>query len=171
MINYNSRPNLIYNLTNWWYTYSVCKNWIFNSTLYSATMITFCRGVIRISKPWVPVSYFAPKSRPQIAFLLWFQAFFLKSTGAKKNVLEIDGCLTPAAPVLTAPLFLVLLYCQFHFYWKRNRFFLHLYVQKRIYFTMKDHFCNGTKCVPKSIVFKIGKVWARKNRTYSKIGH
>ena len=104
MINYNSRPNLIYNLTNWWYTYSVCKNWIFNSTLYSATMITFCRGVIRISNPWVPVSYFEPKSRPQIAFLLWYHVFFLKSLGAKRHVLEIYRCQAPMAPMLTVPL-------------------------------------------------------------------
>ena len=41
------------------------------------------RGVIKISNPRVPNSYFTPKSRPKATFLVWFQAFSLKSKGAK----------------------------------------------------------------------------------------
>ena len=45
-----------------------------NMSFYFQTWY-YIRGVIRISNPQVPVSYFVPKSRPQIAFLLRFQAF------------------------------------------------------------------------------------------------
>ena len=62
------------------------------------------RGVMKTSNPWVPVFSFAPKSRPQIAFLLWYHVFFLKSLGAKRHVLEIYRCQAPMAPMLTVPL-------------------------------------------------------------------
>ena len=61
------------------------------------------RGIIRIFNPWVPNFCFTPKSRPKIAFLGWFQAFSLKSMGAKRHVLKLMGTMAPVAPMLTSP--------------------------------------------------------------------
>ena len=62
------------------------------------------RDVIMTFNPWVPNSYFLPKSWAQTAFLGWFQAFFLKSTGAKRQVLKLMGAMVPVVPVLMTPL-------------------------------------------------------------------
>ena len=87
-------------------------NWCKRKEMYLLQDIIFTelgfikhdRVVIRILNPRVPNSYFAIKSRPQTAFLVWFEAFFLKLMGTKRHVVKIDGCQAPVELVLTASL-------------------------------------------------------------------